>query len=120
VLAERNAERIPFAALAERHVVAVVSFIDRPRATSNGLSAHGRILGVDAPAGAAAASLCGEVALVDLPLMEHADRLVGRRVTVRARLTIPGGSRNDGEPAERDILADQGVTVVLAVPSTRA
>ena len=119
MFAEHNADRVPFAALAERHVVAIASVIDRPRATSNGFSVRARILGVDAPRTAAAASLRGEVALVDLPAIDHPDRLVGRRVTVRARLSIPGGPRNDGEPAERDVLADQGVTVILGVPAAR-
>ncbi len=41
------------------------------------------------------------------------EALAGKRVVVRARLDLPGGPRNDGEPGERETLADQGVGAVL-------
>lgn len=116
-LALRERADVPFASLDERHVVARVVVIDRPRPTTSGLTTRVRIIAVDAPPGAAAAALRGEVALLDFPSLPRPDRLAGQLVLVRARLSMPGGARNDGEPAERDELAEQGVGVILAAPS---
>lgn len=116
-LALRERAHLPFAPLGEHHVVARVVVIDRPRPTTTGLTTRVRIVAVDAPVSAAAAALRGEVALLDFPSVARSDRLAGQLVRVRARLTLPGGPRNDGEPAERDTLADQGVSVILAAPS---
>lgn len=109
----------PFAPLAERHVVAHVVAVDRPRPTSSGISVHVRIADVEAPAGVAAAALRGELALLDLPAIDRPDRLAGQSLRVRARLSLPSGPRNDLEPPERDELDAQGVSVLLAAPSAR-
>jgi len=116
-LALRERADVPFASLDEHHVVARVVVIDRPRPTTTGLTTRVRIVAVDAPANNAAAALRGEVALFDFPAMVRPDRLAGQVVRVRARLSMPAGARNDGEPAERDQLDEQGVGVILAAPS---
>ncbi|HEY7994323.1 MAG TPA: DNA internalization-related competence protein ComEC/Rec2 [Candidatus Eremiobacteraceae bacterium] len=116
-LALRGRADVPFAPLDEHHVVARVVVIDRPRPTTTGLTMRVRIVAVDAPRSAAAAALRGEVALFDFPSVARPDRLAGQLVLVRARLSIPGGARNDGEPAERDELDEQGVSLILAAPS---
>ena len=116
-LALRERADVPFAPLAEHHIVARVVVIDRPRPTTTGLTTRVRIETIEAPSGAAAASLRGEVALLDFPSMPRADRLAGAMLRIRARLSLPAGPRNDGEPAERDELDEQGVSVILAAPS---
>jgi len=84
---------------------------------TSGLTTRVRIEAIEAPVNAAAASLRGEVALLDFPLIARPDRLAGQSVRIRARLSLPAGPRNDGEPAERDELDEQGVSVILAAPS---
>jgi competence protein ComEC len=116
-LALRENAVVPFAPVAEHHLIADVIATDRPRATSNGESLRVRIVRVDAPAGADARSLEGSLALLDVPSINRPDRLVGKWLRVRARLSLPAGSRNEGEPAEKDILAEQGVDAILAAPA---
>lgn len=118
-LALRREASSPYATLAEHHIVARVVIVDRAKPTSSGLSIHARIVQVEAPGGAAASSLKGELALLEFPSIERADRLAGQTVRVRARLSLPSGPRNDLEPPERDELADQGVSVIIAAPSAR-
>ena len=108
----------PFAPLAEHHLVARVIVTERPRAAGSGLTARVRVTSVDAPAGAAAASLRGALAVLDFPLLKHADTLTGRHMLVHARLSLPSPARNDGEVAEKDVLADQGVTAILAAAAS--
>ncbi len=114
-LAESARERQGLDALDGRHTVVVVEFLERARPSANGWSARASILGDGdtAPSGA----LAGRVALLELPAAVSS-QLAGERARVRARIDIPGGPRNDGEPAERDQLADQGVSVILTVHRT--
>jgi competence protein ComEC len=107
-----------YASLAEHHVVADVEAIERPKATSSGESVRVRILNVDAPPGPSSIALRGAVALLEFPALRRSDRLVGRVLRVRARVELPAGPRNDGEPAEKDLLAEQGVVAILAVPAS--
>ena len=119
VLALRENAAIPFAPLADRHLVAHVIAIERPRATSGGQSVRVRIVQVDAPPGPAAASLRGAIALLYFPSIARPNGLVGKSLRIRARLNVPSGPRNDGEPPERDILAEQGVVAILTAPAVR-
>jgi len=115
-LALREDANIPFAQLADHHLVARVIAIERPRPTSGGQSVRVRIVEVEAPSGPAADSLRGAIALLDFPAISRPDRLVGRTLRVRVRLDMPAGQRNEGEPAERDILAEQGVATIFTAP----
>ena len=117
-LAIREGASIPFASLAEHHVIARAIAIERPRESANGLSVRVRLTRVDAPSGVAAGSLRGAVAVLEMPAIARPDRMVGHALRVRARLSLPAGARNEGEPAERDILAEQGVVAILAAPAT--
>lgn len=119
LLALRLAGALPYASLAEHHLIVRAVAIDRPKPTSSGLSVHARIIGVDAPSGEAARSLQGELALLDFPSIEKADRLSGQLLRLRVRLSLPSGPRNDLEPPERDELAEQGVGIILTAPSAR-
>jgi competence protein ComEC len=105
--------------LAEHHVIVDTVAIDRPRASGSGESMRARIVKIRAPAGAVGNLLVGQVALVQMPALRSAARIAGRTVTIRARLSLPSGSRNEGEPAERDILAEQGVSLILFAPGPR-
>ena len=107
----------PLGALAEHHVAVRGIVTERPHAAGSGLSARVRIVEVDAPATRAAMSLRGALVLLDFPLRKHPDTLAGRELIVRARFSLPSGSRNDGEPAQKDILADQSVVGILAAPA---
>ena len=109
----------PFAALDERHVAVEASALERPKPTSSGASLRVRILAVYAPHGAAAGALLGRIALLEAPSLASGALVAGRVLLVRGRVEVPGGARNDGEPAQRDILAEQGVALVLAAPAAR-
>jgi competence protein ComEC len=111
-LAESARQRQGLDALDGRHAVVVVEFLERARPSSNGWSARASILG-DATA-PSIGELTGRVALLELPAAVT-DQLAGERASVRARIDLPAGPRNDGEPAERDQLADQGVSIILTV-----
>ena len=119
-LAIRADADAPFAPLAEHHVIVQAVVVDRPRSTSNGESARVRVVRVEAPRNTAAVALDGAVAILDFPSITRPDRLVGRFVRVHARLSLPAGVRNDGEPAEKDVLAEQGVVAILAAPAASA
>ena len=117
-LAQQRSERKPYEALDERHLVLQVVALERPRPSASGEMLRVSIERVLAPSAGAAASLAGESALLELP--DPPDLPVaGKRLRVRARLEIPRGARNDGERPQADILADEGVAVVLSAPSTR-
>ncbi|HLJ84662.1 MAG TPA: DNA internalization-related competence protein ComEC/Rec2 [Candidatus Eremiobacteraceae bacterium] len=109
----------PFAALQERHVSVEAVALERPKPTSSGVSLRIRIDSVDAPRGAVAASLLGRVALLEAPSFQSGSTIAGRLTHVKGRVELPGGPRNDGEPAQRDVLAEQGVALVLAAPAAR-
>jgi competence protein ComEC len=109
----------PFAALQERHVSVEAIALERPKPTSSGVSLRIRIESVDAPRNAAADSLAGYVALLEAPSFEGGSSIAGRLVHVKSRVELPGGPRNDGEPAQRDVLAEQGVALVMAAPAAR-
>jgi competence protein ComEC len=119
-IAEHRSLDLPFKSLAERYVVAQVVAIERPRATSSGQSVRARVLRVVEPSGLAATALQGEVALVDFPARSDGDRIAGHLLRIRGRVSLPSGSRNEGEQAQRDILAEQGVSALIAVPTQRA
>ncbi len=103
----------PYLALDGHHVVVQGVALERPRFVDSG-SFRLRIRRVVEPHGFASAGLAGEVVLVTFPAAQM-PALAGRTLQVRGRLDLPGGARNEGEPAERDILADQGVSATLAV-----
>ncbi len=107
-----------FAPLDEHHIRALVVVTERPKTSASGLSARVRVERVTAPQGEAPEALRGALVVLEFPQVRHADDLAGREVDVRAQLSLPGGPRNDGEPAESDILADQGVVATLRAPST--
>ncbi len=102
-----------FASLDGRHVALDAVTLERPRFDDEGL-VRVRIAGVREPHRPAAGDLIGRVALVRFPLGTPSIA-AGERVAVRCRVDLPGGVRNEGEPAERDILADEGVSLVLTV-----
>jgi len=111
-LAESVRERSSLGAFDGRHVVVGVEFLERARPSANGWSARASILdGGETPADA---SLAGRVAILELPAGVTTP-LAGEQARVRARIDLPAGPRNDGEPAERDQLADQGVSLILTV-----
>ncbi|HKW44740.1 MAG TPA: DNA internalization-related competence protein ComEC/Rec2 [Candidatus Eremiobacteraceae bacterium] len=109
----------PFAEIGEHHVSVSAVALERPRPATSGVSVRVRIALVSAPRSRAAQSLVGRVALLEMPGSPSQVRIAGRMLLVRARVTIPGGPRNDGEPAERDQLADQGVAAILSAPAGR-
>jgi competence protein ComEC len=116
-LAMHRNDSLPYATLGEHHIVADAVALERPRPTSNGESVRVRITNVLEPAGVAATALSGVVGLLDFPAQRKSLRIAGHLLRIRARLSLPSGPRNDGEPAERDELAEQGVSIILAVPS---
>ena len=109
----------PFADLDERHVAVEAIALDRPKPTSSGVSFRLRIESVEAPRSAAADSLAGRVALLEAPPLQGGASFAGRLLQVKGRIELPGGPRNDGEPAQRDVLAEQGVALVIAAPAAR-
>ncbi len=111
-LAVWRVEHRPYAALDGHHVVIEALALERPRYTDSG-SLRVRVLHVSSPASEAAIHLVGTVALVTFPAAD-VGQVAGQRVTIRGRLDLPGGARNEGEPAERDLLSEQGVDVVIA------
>ncbi|MDQ6767433.1 MAG: ComEC family competence protein, partial [Candidatus Eremiobacteraeota bacterium] len=112
-LALWRADQKPYAALNGRHVVLEAVALERPRLAETA-SLRARIVAVRVPATSAGAALVGQVGLVSYPAGQLGE-LAGKRIAIRGRLDLPGDSRNDGEPGEREMLADQGVDVVLAV-----
>lgn len=119
--ARAEADRVnpPFKALDEHHVVAEGVALERARPATSGVSLRVRIVLVREPSSSAAKSLNGRVALLEMPAGGSGALVAGHTVIVRGRITIPGGPRNDGEPAERDELADQGVAVLLSAAALR-
>ena len=119
--AKAEADRMhpPFGPIDEHHIVAQAISLERPRPATSGVSVRVRIALVEAPQSPAAQSLEGRVALLEMPAARSDAQIAGHVVVVRGRVTIPGGPRNDGEPAERDQLAEQGVTVLLSAPALR-
>jgi competence protein ComEC len=119
--ARAQAERIHpvFAPVDGHHVVVSAVALERPRPATSGVSLRVRIMEVSAPKTPAAQSLNGRVALLELPPLRAGIQIAGRIMRVRGRAVIPGGPRNEGEPAERDQLADQGVAVLLSAPAIR-
>ena len=111
VLALTRAQKVPFAGLDGHHIVVEAVALERPRIQETALM-RARIVVVRAPISEAARGLPGAVALVSFPA-DTPSSLAGQRVIIRGRLDLPGGSRNDGEPAQRDELADQGVSLIL-------
>jgi competence protein ComEC len=102
-----------------RHVIVRAVALERPRPATSGVSLRVRIDRVDAPQSIAAQSLAGRVALLEMPSVRSDVQIAGRFMRLRCRVAVPGGPRNDGEPAERDQLADQGVAVRLSAPALR-
>jgi competence protein ComEC len=101
------------------HVIVRAVALERPRPATSAVSLRVRIEGVSAPQSLAAQSLTGRVALLELPPQGANVQIAGRFLGLRCRVIVPGGPRNDGEPAERDQLADQGVAVLLSAPALR-
>jgi competence protein ComEC len=116
-LAIRLDEHHPYAVLDGRHVVVDAVALERPRRTDSD-SLRVRIVAVRFPLSPQARSLEGSVVTVTFPAAD-VGTLAGRIVQIRGRLDLPGGARNDGEPAQRDVLADQGVSVMIAAHRAR-
>jgi competence protein ComEC len=108
-----------FAPIGEHHVSVQAVALERSRAATSGNSVRVRIARVSAPQSRAAQSLVGRIALLEMPAATSRWQIAGRTLLLRARVTVPAGPRNDGEPAERDQLADQGVAVILSAPAVR-
>ncbi|HEY5095073.1 MAG TPA: DNA internalization-related competence protein ComEC/Rec2 [Candidatus Eremiobacteraceae bacterium] len=109
----------PFMAIDEHHVVVEAVALERARPATSGVSLRVRVVLVREPSSSAAQSLKGRVALLEMPAGGTGAQIAGHTLLVRGRVTIPGGPRNDGEPAERDELAEQGVAVLLSAPALR-
>ncbi len=112
-LALQRLHAVPYRSIGEHHVLLEVVALERPR-VQDSATLRVRIVEVVSPHTPTALSLAGRVGLLTFPAETASGSLAGARLRVRCRVTIPGGSRNEGEPAERDTLADQGVEVVLA------
>jgi len=110
----------PFGAIAEHHVSVRTIALERPRPAKSGVSVRVRIIQVAAPPSQAAQALMGVVALLEMPAGRPEAQIAGQLMDVRGRVTVPGGPRNEGEPAERDVLADQGVSVILSAPALKS
>jgi competence protein ComEC len=110
----------PFLRLDERRVVVAAVSLERPRPSASGMELKVRVSAVLSPSNADARSLEGRGALLELSpkatMLLRQNRAVraGHLLRIRARLNVPAGSRNDGEPPQRDILRDEGVAVILA------
>lgn len=115
-LSLRLAEDKPYAALNGRHVEIEAIALERPRLAETA-SLRARIIALRAPATIAGPALAGEVALVSFPAGPPSE-IAGRRIVVRGRVDLPGGPRNDGEPGERETLADQGVGLIIVAHRT--
>jgi len=112
-LASQRLRAVPYRSIGEHHMILDVIALERPR-VQDGATLRVRIVEVVSPHTAAALSLAGRVGLLTFPAETASNSLAGLRLRIRCRVTIPGGSRNEGEPGERETLADQGVDVVLA------
>lgn len=119
--ADRNRARADqeLSRLDGRHVMCVVEAVERARPSANGASLRARILAVSSKAPADFEAIRGRVALLELPADSAIAGIAGQRLRVAGRLDMPLGPRNEGEPAERDQLADQGVSVILTVHRPR-
>jgi competence protein ComEC len=112
--------RSDMGALDGRHVTCVVETVERPHPSANGVSVRARIVDVVSAGRDETRLLRDRVALLELPADAVAGTdLAGERLRIRARIDAPAGVRNEGEPAERDQLADQGVSVILTIHRAR-
>ncbi len=118
IAAEHHSQALGLDALDGKHVVCEVVALERPRPSSSGLSVRVRIEQVASTAGPAA-RLRGVGAVLEMPESSEARRFAGQLLRIRARIGVPSGPRNEGEPAERDQLAEQGVTLVLVAQRPR-
>ncbi|HXN08074.1 MAG TPA: ComEC/Rec2 family competence protein, partial [Candidatus Acidoferrales bacterium] len=109
-------EHRPFSSLDGRHVVVEAVALERPRVNESA-TFRARIVAVQVPATTSSNALVNEVALVSSPTGGVVG-IAGKRIIVRGRVDLPGGPRNDGEPGEREMLADQGVGLMIAVHRT--
>ncbi len=114
-LALWRADHRSFRALDGKHITADAVAMERPRPSANGASIRARVVRVELADPRAPADLLGAGALVELPADLEGRALAGHLLRLRARLDLPAGSRNEGEPSERDTLAEQGVVAVLTV-----
>lgn len=101
-----------------RHITAEAIALERPRPSASGAALRARIVTVFGPT-QLAAGLQNLSALIELPADEMSAPIAGERLRLRARIDVPTGPRNDGEPAERDQLAEQGVAVILTAHRSR-
>jgi len=106
---------LPYASLDGHHVVARAVALERPRASGDGSEVRVRIEQVLVPS--AARALDGLGALLIVPGIS-ARNVAGHMLLVRARVEVPAGPRNEGERAARDVLADQGVSLVVRAHRT--
>ncbi|MBV8082844.1 MAG: DNA internalization-related competence protein ComEC/Rec2 [Candidatus Eremiobacteraeota bacterium] len=109
-------ERASLDGLDGRHVTLSVDALERAYPSATGVRARVRVLAVDQPG--RSALLRGRVGLLEMPA-GVAGWSAGALARVRVRIDAPAGPRNEGEPAERDQLADQGVSVILTAHRAR-
>mgnify|MGYP001266372567 CR=1 FL=1 len=109
-------EHKPFRVLDGRHIVIEAVALERPRVNESA-TFRARIVGVQVPATSSGSALVHEVALVSTPA-GSLGAIAGKRIVVRGRVDLPGGPRNDGEPGEREMLADQGVGLTIVAHRT--
>ena len=102
------------------HVTCVVETLERPHPSANGVSVRARIVDV-APAGCDPQPVCSIAwrCLTCRQMPPRARDLAGESAAHTGANRRPAGVRNEGEPAERDQLADQGVSVILTVHRPR-
>jgi len=121
VAARNNNERTRVDAYDGRHVVCRAVALERPRPSPSGLAARvaiDRCTSNGVVARSLNAPIHGMTALLEMPADGSVPPLAGRIVQIRARLDAPSGARNDGEPAERDTLNDQGISFILSAHRT--
>jgi len=116
ILSVWHLEHKPFAVLDGRHVVIEAVALERPRMNESA-TFRVRIVSVRMPATSRGNALINEVALVSSPAGSWG-AIAGKHIVVRGRVDLPGGPRNDGEPGERETLADQGIGVMVAAHRT--
>ena len=116
ILSVWHLEHKPFAVLDGRHVVIEAVALERPRMNESA-TFRVRIVGVRIPATSSGNALINEVALVSSPAGSWR-AIAGKHIVVRGRVDLPGGPRNDGEPGERETLADQGIGLMIAAHRT--
>jgi len=121
VAARTSNERTRVDAYDGRHVICRAVALERPRPSPSGFAARVAIDWCAVPGSrnvvarsTNALNVRGLTALLEMPADSPVRALAGSIVQIRARVDAPSGARNDGEPAERDTLNDQGISFILS------